>query len=71
MDVLHGIEPDLGRYQGHQRVPVRPQSLNSDAFSLQVGDRADPFMREELETADMHAGEQRDGLAGIDRPDVV
>src|SRR5215471_8403093 len=56
--VFCGIETDLKRHEAQQtgRAP-----LQADAFAFQTGDAADVVPREQLETADMHTGE--DGLA--------
>jgi hypothetical protein len=71
MDVLGGVEPDMGRHHRHEHIIGRPQSLHADALALQVGDAADAFAAEQFVTADHHSGQQHDRFAGVDRRDVI
>ena len=64
-DVIRGIEPDRSRQQG-QQCGRRP--LEADALALELGDIADSLLGEELEAADMEAGERDDRQPGLDRP---
>jgi len=71
MDVLARIKPDMSGHHDRKRVAKRPQGLHADAFALEVGDAADPFVREQLEATDHYTGEQHDRVAGINLPDEI
>ena len=56
--------------RGHGRqedVRGRAQVRHAHGLALEVGDAADAFGREQLEAADVHAGDDRDLFAGLDR----
>ena len=69
MDVLAGIQPDLCGHDTYQHVRGRSERLHANAFVLQVGNSADRIPRKQLLTTDMHAGQNRQRFAGIDRRD--
>ena len=46
---------------------LEAQGLHADALALQVRDAADALVREQLEASRVHAGQERDRIAGIDR----
>ena len=61
VDVLEGIEADIGRHCGHEDMRVRSEILsNADRLALQIENAVDAFVREQLVAADMHAGEHLD-----------
>ena len=64
LDVLGGIESDIGGHAGDQRLP---HQSTTHLLALQIANAADVFVRKQRIASDMHAGEHRRRRAGIDR----
>jgi len=63
VEVLGGIEPDLG---GHQRQLMGRGVVETDTLAFQVADASDTPLHEQLEAADMHPGEHGHRDPGFD-----
>ena len=63
---LRRIEADMGRDDRDEEMVARPQGRYSDTLALEIANRADPFVPEQFETTDMHAGDDGDGTAAVD-----
>jgi hypothetical protein len=63
--VFAGVEPDIGHDRREEDVPGAAQGFHGHAPALQVPDRADRLVRDQLEAPDMAAGENHQGGALI------
>src|SRR5262245_690872 len=66
VDVLVGIESDVGCHGGKEDVGARAERGNGDPFPLQVPDGPDTFLSEHFDAADMNAGQEDHRLIGVD-----
>jgi hypothetical protein len=64
LDVLDGIEPDIGGHAGDQRLW---HQSGAHLLTLQISDAADAFVRKQRIASDMHSGEYRRRRTGLDR----
>ena len=67
VDVLGRVQPDIGRHAGQKHVLARAESLDADALALEVGDRPDALIAEQLEAARVDARQHRQALARVHR----
>src|SRR5262249_14831652 len=67
--VLDGVEPDIGGHAGEEQVRTRAQDLHAHASALQIRDAANALASEQLEAADMDAGQHFDRFARVHRDD--
>jgi len=68
-DIPAGIEPDVGQHAAHEHVRAGTQGRHPDGLAFQIRDAPDAGVREQLEASCMHAGHDRDRVAGSDRND--
>jgi len=71
VDVLAGIEADVGEHGGEEHVLTRSRSQvgNRHRLAAQVLHRSHPVGAEQLEAADVNASQHRDRIAGVDPRD--
>jgi hypothetical protein len=68
-DAARRVEPDMRGHHRHEEMLARPERGYPNSPTLEVGDAADVAVGEQLEAADMHAGQHSDRTAAVDKRD--
>ena len=69
VDVLGRVEPDMRRHGRYEDVGGGAETLHPHCLALEIADAADALARNQLEAAHVHAADDPDLVAGIDRND--
>jgi hypothetical protein len=64
-DVLLGIETHMRSDDGDERVALVSRPGNRNRLALEITRRADPLAHEQLGAADVHPGQEHDGVSGV------
>ncbi len=65
------IHADVGQHAGDVDVICGSEQSNGNAFPLEIPNRPDSFVSEELVAAAVNAGEQDEGLSAIECRDQL
>src|SRR5215831_2052843 len=71
VNIAERVEADPRRQRAEKDLGARPERLSADTLAPEIHDPADRAAREQLEAADMHAGQNRDWRATVDRSDEL
>src|SRR6516162_5522397 len=66
VDVVGRVEPDMPGHNRHEQMIARAEGGDADCPAFEVGNAVNALFPEQLEAADMDAGQHRDRAAAID-----
>jgi hypothetical protein len=64
-----GVEADLRQHAGRENMARGAQLGDGHGLALQIPDRLDSVIAEQLKAADVGSGQDNDGIAGLDLQD--
>ena len=67
LDILGGIETDIGNHEAQQHIRDRRQGKYTHPPALQIGNAADAVVGDQFKTAGVKAGQHLDRQTGFDR----
>ena len=66
-NVPAGVEPNVSEHRCQIHMLARAYCLHANVSAFEVGNAADPLVREQFEAADVHAREGYKRFAGVNR----
>ena len=71
LNIVDGIEPDVGGHEGQPHVPRVVESVHAHPLASQFRDAADALLGNQFEASGVQPAQHLDRHAGVDRLDVL